>query len=181
MAGGNESQMLAFSHCMQTHGVPNFPEPNAQGVVQGSGLDPSSPGFQSASNKCRHLLPNNGKPTAAQEAQAVAQALKFSECMRAHGIPDFPDPQVKGGGAQISIRLGGGPGSDLNPQNPRFQAAQSACQGFMPLKGAGKFGVHGAAAGLRHERAMPVPADRGRARRCLKAYTEYHSGEITAG
>jgi hypothetical protein len=146
MAGGNQSQMLAFSHCMQTHGVPNFPEPNAQGVIQGNGLNQSSPAFQSASNKCRHVLPNDGKPTAAQEAQAVAQALKFSECMRAHGIRDFPDPDVKGGGAQISIRLGGGPGSDLNPQLPRFQAAQSACQGFMPgPKGAGKFGVHGAA------------------------------------
>ena len=147
MAGGNESQMLAFSHCMQTHGVPNFPEPNGQGVIQGSGLDPSAPGFQAASNKCRRLLPNGGKPTAAQMAQAVAQALKFSECMRAHGIADFPDPQVKGGGAQISIRLGGGPGSDLNPQNPQFQAAQSACQGFMPgPKGGGKFSVHGSKA-----------------------------------
>jgi hypothetical protein len=128
MAGGNQTQMLAFSHCMQTHGVPNFPEPNSQGVVQGSGINPSSPSFQSASKDCRHLLPNGGQPTPAQQAQALAQALKFSQCMRSHGISDFPDPQSAGGG-RISISLRGGPGSDLSPQNPQFQAAQTACGG----------------------------------------------------
>ena len=128
MAGGNQTQMLAFSHCMQTHGVPNFPEPNSQGVVQASGINPSSPSFQSASKDCRHLLPNGGQPTPAQQAQALAQALKFSQCMRSHGISDFPDPQSAGGG-RISISLRGGPGSDLNPQNPQFQSAQTACGG----------------------------------------------------
>ena len=126
--GRQPNQMLAFSHCMQTHGVPNFPEPNSQGVVQGSGINPSSPSFQSASKDCRHLLPNGGQPTPAQQAQALAQALKFSQCMRSHGISDFPDPQSAGGG-RISISLRGGPGSDLNPQNPQFQSAQTACGG----------------------------------------------------
>jgi hypothetical protein len=130
MAGGNQSQMLAFSHCMQTHGVPNFPEPNAQGVASASGINPQSPQFQAATKDCRHLLPNGGQPTAAQQAQALAQALKFSQCMRSHGISDFPDPQSgPGGGIRISLRAG--KGSDLNPQSPQFQAAQTACQGFM--------------------------------------------------
>jgi hypothetical protein len=130
MAGGNQSQMLAYSHCMQTHGVPNFPEPNGQGVISGQGLNPSSPSFVAADKDCRHLLPNGGQPTPAQQAQAMAQALKFSECMRAHGISDFPDPQ-SGPGGGIAIRLRATPGSDLNPQNPQFQAAQKACQGIM--------------------------------------------------
>jgi hypothetical protein len=131
VAGGNQSQMLAFSHCMQTHGVPNFPVPNSQGVASASGLNPNSPSFQAAQKDCNHLLPNGGQPTAAQQAQAQAQALKFSQCMRSHGISDFPDPQTLPGGG-IGIRIGGGPGqssSDLNPQNPQFQAAQQACQG----------------------------------------------------
>jgi hypothetical protein len=145
--GASQSQLLAFAHCMQTHGVPNFPEPNSQGVFTGNALDPGAPGFQAAANHCNHLLPNGGQPTAAQKAQAVAQALKYSECMRAHGIADFPDPQVSGGGDRISIRLGGGKGSDLNPQNPQFQAAQQACQGFTPFpKGGGvKATSHGGA------------------------------------
>jgi hypothetical protein len=144
MAGGNQSQMLAFSHCMQTHGVPDFPEPNSQGVVQGSGINPGSPSFQAANKDCRHLLPNGGQPTAAQQAQAMAQALKFSQCMRAHGIPDFPDPQ-SGPGGGIAIRIHSSPGSDLNPQSPRFQAAQQACQGLIgkPFGGGGKASTHG--------------------------------------
>jgi hypothetical protein len=56
--------------------------------------------------------------------------LGFSKCMRAHGIKDFPDPSNGG------IRLRAGQGSDLNPDNPQFQAAQKACQGDLPLKGA---------------------------------------------
>lgn len=146
IAGGNQSQMLAYSHCMQTHGVPDFPEPNAQGVASGSGINPNSPSFQAATKDCRHLLPNGGQPSPAQQAQALAQALRFSQCMRAHGISDFPDPQSQPGGG-IAIRIRAGQGSDLNPQSAQFQAAQNACQGLIgkPLGGGAKFSTHGVA------------------------------------
>ncbi len=128
---GGQTQALAFSRCMQTHGVPSFPEPNSQGVASGSGINPNSPGFQAAQKDCDHLLPNGGQPTPAQEAQAEAQALKLSQCMRSHGLPDFPDPQThSGGGVAIRITVGPGQGSnDLNPNNPQFQAAAKACMG----------------------------------------------------
>jgi hypothetical protein len=145
VAGGNQSQMLAYSHCMQTHGVPNFPEPNAQGVASGSGINPNSAGFRAADRDCRHFLPNGGQPTPAQQAQALAQALKYSQCMRSHGIADFPDPQSgPGGGIRIAIRAG--KGSDLNPQSPQFQAAEQACGSIIggPL-GGGKSSSQGAA------------------------------------
>ena len=41
-------------------------------------------------------------------AKQYEQAVKFTRCMRAHGIADFPDPST-GGGIQIS---GVGPNSD---------------------------------------------------------------------
>jgi len=132
--GGNEADALAFAKCMRSHGVPNFPDPNAQGAIQASGLDAGSSTFQGAANDCRHLLPNGGQPTPAEQATALAQALKFSQCMRTHGISDFPDPQSHAGGG-ISISLKGGPGSDLRPNSPQFQAAQKACQSFSPLGG----------------------------------------------
>jgi hypothetical protein len=130
MAGGNEAAMLAYAQCMRSHGVANFPDPNGQGVIQGSGINPGSPSFQAADKACRHVLPNGGQPTAAQQAKALAQALKFSQCMRSHGISGFPDPQTQPGGG-IAIRLRAGQGSDLSPQNPQFQAAQKACQGLI--------------------------------------------------
>ncbi len=77
------------------------------------------------------MLPNGGQPSPQQRAKMQAALLAFSACMRSHGLPDFPDPTFPtGGGAEMKV--GGGPGSDLNPQSPRFQAAQTACQGNLP-------------------------------------------------
>lgn len=58
---------------------------------------------------------------------AKDQALAYSQCMRAHGVKDFPDPNAQG---QIQLELH--PGSDLTPDSPRFQAAQQACKSLEP-------------------------------------------------
>lgn len=131
---GNTAQGAKFSSCMRKHGVSNFPDPNSDGVIQfgsGQGIDPNSPTFRSARSTCQKLLPNGGQPTPQQQAKQQQQLLTFSKCMRAHGIKDFPDPT--NGGLRLSAR----PGSDLSPDNPQFQAAQKACQGNLPFKGAG--------------------------------------------
>jgi hypothetical protein len=123
-----------FSACMRKHGVTNFPDPNGQGVItihSGMGIDPQSPAFKSARTVCDKLLPNGGRPTAAQIAQMQQKLLAFSTCMRAHGLKDFPDPSS--GGLRLQVH----PGSDLDPNNPTFRKAQQACQGLMPFKGGG--------------------------------------------
>jgi hypothetical protein len=133
LSNGNATQALAFSQCMQAHGVADFPDPNAQGQTQISGgpdsdLNPNNPTFKKAMNACQSKMP---KPTPAQQAQALQNALKMSQCMRAHGITDFPDPQSQGGG-RISISLHGSPDSDLNPNDPAFQRAQKICMPNAP-------------------------------------------------
>jgi hypothetical protein len=69
-----------------------------------------------------------------------AKLAKFSQCMRAHGVPDFPDPGTNGG-IVIHGDTGGatgpagssasGPPGDLNPNSPAFQKAQKACGGLI--------------------------------------------------
>lgn len=120
---------LAFSRCMRAHGVPGFPDPNAQGEIQiaGSAIDPRSASFQAAMRACASNAPH-GTPSPAQLAQARRQALAYSACMRRHGLPDFPDPVFSGN--SISIRLRAGSGSDLDPGSSTFQAAQRACRSF---------------------------------------------------
>ncbi len=136
--GGNFSATMrvgsagtAFSSCMRKHGVSNFPDPNGQGQItfgSSDGIDPSSPQFQSAQKACQKVLPNGGVPTPAQLAQAQTAMLKYSACMRSHGVPKFPDPNFSGGHASLSI----GSGSGIDPQSAQFQAAQTACQSDLP-------------------------------------------------
>jgi hypothetical protein len=56
--------------------------------------------------------------------------LAYARCMRSHGISDFPDPSPSLGGGAIETH--GGPGSDLDPTNPRFRAANQACRSLIP-------------------------------------------------
>jgi hypothetical protein len=137
--GAGKAEVAAeFSSCMRKHGVSNFPDPSGGGGITigpSSGIDPSSPTFQSAQRACQKLLPNGGRPSPQQLAKAQQQMLQFSACMRAHGVKDFPDPTVSGGGIQLKVRTGSG--SDLNPNSPTFQAAQRACQGNLPFKAGG--------------------------------------------
>jgi hypothetical protein len=127
---------LAFSRCMRAHGISDFPDPNAQGGIAlnagaGTDLNPRSPQFKAANNACKSLM--SAKPLSpAQQAAMRAQALKYSECMRARGISDFPDPNSQG---QLQIQAQ--QGSALDPNNPRFQAANKACQHDLPGGGKG--------------------------------------------
>jgi hypothetical protein len=124
---------LSYSECMRSHGVSDFPDPDSQGRIQitsgpGSDLNPDNPVYQNAQKACQSKQP---KPTPAQQAQAQAYALRVAQCMRAHGIKDYPDPSA-GSGGKISIRLNNSPGSDLNPNNPLFQRAQKKCMPNAP-------------------------------------------------
>ena len=135
-----QAKSLAFSRCMRSHGVPNFPDSPTTGgggfklrVTRGSngtsasvnGVAVNGPAFQSAMTACRSYLPNGGHPSAAQTAKAKAQALAMSRCMRSHGVTNFPDPQFgTGPGGGFGIRIGG---AGLDPNSPAFQAAQKAC------------------------------------------------------
>jgi hypothetical protein len=127
------AEELAYSECMRAHGVTNFPDPDSQGrILFQGGMNMDSPTFQNAQKACASKQP---KPTAAQQAQAMQNALRISECMRAHGIKDYPDPQNHGG--RISMSINGSAGSDLNPNNPLFQRAQAICMPGVP-KASGK-------------------------------------------
>ncbi len=126
-----QKKMVAFAQCMRSHGVPDFPEPSeGHLLIKGNsknGLNPGSPQFQAAMKACHSLAP--APEVSPQQSAAIqAQALKFSACMRSHGVPNFPDPKFEGGGVQLQIKRGSG----INPQSSQFQAAQKACQGDMP-------------------------------------------------
>jgi len=159
--GGAPSQqkLVAYSQCMRSHGVPEFPEPTEGKLLVRSsdhngrvtGVNPQSSQFQVAQKACAKLAPNEGKPPSpAQQAKMQEGALKFSQCMRTHGVPSFPDPEFSSSGGGVRVRIGGkgGPGG-IDPNSPQFQAAQRACQSVVPkLPGAKGGPAEGGAIGI---------------------------------
>jgi hypothetical protein len=130
-ASTSNNKALEFAQCMRSHGVGNFPDPSGGHLnlqiqrtpssTAVNGVEVNTPAFQSAMNACKADLPNGGKPSPPSAAQRQA-ALRFAQCMRSHGVSNFPDPQL--GGGHVTIR--GQTPIDLN--SPAFKAAQQACQ-----------------------------------------------------
>jgi hypothetical protein len=137
---------LAFSKCMRSHGALGFPDPTSQGTITVTQALLNNPQIRSAAPSCRNLLPRGAVqlPPALQR-KLETQALRYSACMRTHGVPNFPDPTIHNGavGFRIAARSGA-PGPQSSPGSgpkspggppampPQFQAAQRACQSLMP-------------------------------------------------
>jgi hypothetical protein len=131
---------LAYSECMRSHGLPNFPDPKEVGdgiQVSGSrsGVDPTSPVFISALQSCRHLLPGGGRSTNTDQQRGLARMLRISQCIRAHGISGFLDPTlsaprdrsgyvvtVSDGVASLAIP------NAIDVRSPAFKRAAPACK-----------------------------------------------------
>ena len=126
-SGPTEAQLLKYADCIRSHGEPNFPDPGpargggfAFGVTPGLNPRSSPPQFQKAEKDCQKDVP----PSLANStpAQMAANALKYTDCMRSHGEPNFPDPNGEG---MITID----PSGILDPNSSQFQKAENECQG----------------------------------------------------
>jgi hypothetical protein len=77
--------------------------------------------------------------TGGGESSPDSQAVAYSACVRAHGVPNFPDPKVSTHGNEVSVAIG------INPaisSNPHFQSAQQACRKLLPGGGPGSGSNH---------------------------------------
>jgi hypothetical protein len=77
----------------------------------------------------------SGAPPAINQTSFLAKMLAYTRCMRSHGITDFPEPTPGPNGQGGGFRIKAGPGSDLNPDNPRYEAADRACKALLPYGG----------------------------------------------
>jgi hypothetical protein len=107
--GGSRSyaSFLRFATCMRAHGVPGFPDPSPGGggvhIGPNTGINPQSPAVQSAFVTCKKQLPGGGPKTTQLTESMKLRALRFARCMRAHGVPNFPDPGSGAGPVQQAI------------------------------------------------------------------------------
>jgi hypothetical protein len=108
---------------MRAHGLPSFPDPDSSGRIRvtGTGIDRRSSAYQSAYHACRTLAPSS--PTQQQNAEFQRQLLAFAACMRSHGVPTFPDPQVTDAGIHFRVTPG-----QIDPNSPVVIRAGHACR-----------------------------------------------------
>lgn len=150
-AGGSASSpsAVAYSTCMRSHGVPNFPDPGSSGRVPKAdpqALGVSSSQLQAAQRACQHLYPANGgllgaslrqceetgSCPQAMVQQVVSDMRKFSRCMRSNGVRNWPDPSVDSEG-RPGFNLVPIHGTDWN--SPNVQNTIYECEHLMPAGG----------------------------------------------
>jgi hypothetical protein len=135
---GIAADAYRYAACMRKHGVPNFPDPKVStGPTSGSvkvaivagapnGVNPKSPAVAAADKACKGIIPppQSASQTAAQQHQRAVDLLSFAQCLRAHGLHDFPDPNPQG---RLTLQMITAAGVDLHA--PQTLVAAKACIG----------------------------------------------------
>jgi hypothetical protein len=131
----DQQQVLDWARCMRQHGI-DLPDPQVSGDNIAQQLptraEQNSPKFKAAQQACQQYLPNGGQPPKPNPQQQQA-ALAFAWCMRQHGI-NLPDPQFSGNGMSQEFSA---PRGSKGP-DPKFMAAQQACNQSPPNAGKGE-------------------------------------------
>jgi hypothetical protein len=131
---------------MRANGVSGFPDPvagpsgavglplteGAGGSLTAEGKTFSGPALRNAERVCAEYLPPAGGPPASIATAERRRELTEARCMRAHGVPSFPDPGSAGSLQAPSL-------AGINTQSPAFKSAARACG----AGNSGKFGSGG--------------------------------------
>jgi hypothetical protein len=151
-AGGSESSpsAVAYSQCMRSHGVPDFPDPSSSGGIPKASsqqLGVSSSQLQAAQTACQDQYPNGGGSGGALTKDSLGQceetgdcpqalvqqamtALRtYARCMRSHGVPNWPDPTIDSEG-RPGVNLV--PITGTNWNSPQISNEMQACYHVMP-------------------------------------------------
>jgi hypothetical protein len=127
------SSYVTYAACLNKHGV-EVQVARTGGLVWEAA--PGVPGARSpqalaAERDCKALVPTGWyqAPSAAQTAESLALMLRYAKCIRAHGVPNFPDPTSQG------LRISASSGINLNA--PAFRAAAKSCQKYNLTLGSG--------------------------------------------
>jgi hypothetical protein len=125
---------MAIVTCYRTHGDPSFPNP-VYDPSDGRWHFAVSPGSAPAGTQqaCQHLFPSSNASPPVPQAQ-FQRLVRLAECLRQHGVPNWPDPDPDG-----SFGL---PPSLLT-KSPNWAQATRACARFMPTSG--RLDVHAVA------------------------------------
>jgi hypothetical protein len=124
--GTPDASTAAIVSCYRAHGDPSFPAP-VYDPSDGRWHFAVSPGTAPASTRqaCQHLFPTANASPAVPQAQ-FQQLVRLAECLRQHGVPNWPDPDPDGA-------FGLPPA--LQTKTQAYEGAAQACQRYLPSGG----------------------------------------------
>jgi hypothetical protein len=93
----------------------------------GGNGDGGSAGSAAASTAQPAATAPGGSAPASSVPAGEPDPLAYSQCMRDHGITNFPDPQRHGRNLDIDADALG-----VDPSSPQYQAAEDACEYLLP-------------------------------------------------
>jgi hypothetical protein len=85
-----QEKAVKFAECIRAHGVSDFPDPDAKGEFS-YGVSVTPAVWLKANRACEDLAPP-GAVSGKRTPKAQSAALRFAQCVRDHGVKDFPDP-----------------------------------------------------------------------------------------
>jgi hypothetical protein len=68
-------------------------------------------------------------PPQAQQRQLLTDDVKFAQCMRSHGLPNFPDPSTGSDGPYFAISISK---DGFDPHSSQILAKARGCQHVLP-------------------------------------------------
>jgi hypothetical protein len=86
----DQGKAVKFAECIREHDVPDFPDPDAKGEFE-YGVSVSPAVWTRAVEACKDLQPPGSLSSKRTPEQQTA-SLRFAQCVRDHGVKDFPDP-----------------------------------------------------------------------------------------
>ncbi len=139
----SNDQILAIgreaAQCMRQHGIPDFPDPvvdqhgqvqlpdNAAGEHAKQEMN-NNPDAQRACEPILDRLPPNARGASRGPGQFsqedLANLLKFAQCLRQNGIPEWPDPKADGSFPIVGTPL------ETEGKSARLRAATQACKQY---------------------------------------------------
>ncbi|WP_157545406.1 hypothetical protein [Hamadaea tsunoensis] len=126
-AADDDDRAIQFQQCMHDHGVEL--QLGKKGDPQvGPSFDPAR--IQAAYEACRAYASSGDGNKVKLTAEDIEKLRLFSQCVRDHGIEDWPDPDPETGEMKFAD-----PGAVKT--NPKLPAALKACQSKAPRIGAG--------------------------------------------
>jgi len=125
--------------CARAHGMPNLPDPTIDNQGQAhfpSGVPQPPQATWQACQSIYNRLPASARDNTAPSAD-IAMETRFSQCIRTHGVSNWPDPNADGsypltsdlGYAAKRVHDGVGPG-ESGTLYYRLQTAWNACRAF---------------------------------------------------